>query len=128
MIEIAKEPEEGQRLIRMWSEHWDTVPENPITVDDTFVLRRDGKPVLACGLWTSEDGRYIRCYGMIKSPEAGSVKEEMGLLFDRLSDEAKSRGFDSIVLFAPSDKLANIYSEYGFVRESDAVIPMRRGF
>lgn len=126
MIQIAKEPEEGQRLIRVWSEYWKNTPENPTTVEDTFVLRKNGNPVLACGLWTSEDGRYIRCYGMIKNPEYGSVKEEMRLLFDRLSEEAKSRGFDSIVLFAPSDKLANIYSEHGFVRESDAVIPMRK--
>jgi hypothetical protein len=73
-----------------------------------------------------EDGKYIRLYGMIKDPDAGSVSYEMTCLIDGLCNKAKSMGYSFIQLFAPSEKLARIYSSNGFRAESKPLIPMRR--
>lgn len=126
MIEIERNQEKGKELILEWSKHWRTIPNNPSFSEDIFILKKDNDPVILCGLTTSEDGNYIRCYGMVKNPKYSDVKEEMGLIFDHLCLVAKERGFKSIMLFAPNDKLVNIYSRYGFNKECDAVIPMKK--
>jgi hypothetical protein len=113
-----------------WISKWNLFDkhETPDLAKDTYVLKIDGKPVLACGMMTFEDNKYIRLYGMIKDPEAGSVAKEMTFLINHLCKIAEEMGYSFIQLFAPSEKLAKIYSSNGFEAHSGAMIPMIRRF
>ena len=125
-ISLASNQE--KETVLNWVKEWGVLEEHetPLIADDVFLIKKDGDPVLACGMMTFEDGKYVRLYGMIKRPGHASVKNEMKILIDHMCGVAKERGYEFIQLFAPSERLAKIYEENGFRAESKALIPMRR--
>lgn len=128
-MEIGLASAEDRDLIRGWVDQWGVLEphEVPALADDIYVVRIEGRPVLACGLVTLEDGKYIRLSGMIKDPTARSMRLEMKALIDHMCSVAKEMGYGFIQLFSPSEKLARIYEENGFRAESKPIIPMIRG-
>lgn len=124
MIEVVQARRDDIVKVLEWTESWGI--NDPYLSDEIYVAKDAGVPIVACGLLESDDGLYIRTYGMVKDPKVKNVKRHMEELFDHLCQVSKDRGFDQIQLFAPSEKLAKIYAEHGFVKQHDAVIPMKR--
>lgn len=124
MIEAVRANQNDIETILGWVDSWG-IPD-PYLSDEIYLIKDRDVPVVACGLLESDDGLYIRTYGMVKNPAVKDVQKHMAALFDHLSTVAKIRGHEALTLFAPSEKLAKIYAEHGFVKQHQAVIPMKR--
>lgn len=127
-MDIGLATTDEKKTVVQWVEQWGLFDKHESIhfSDDIYVVRTNNKPVLACGLMTFEDGKYIRLYGMIKDPELKSSREYMKPLINEMCSVAKEMGYKFIQLFAPSESLAKIYNESGFVAETKPLIPMRR--
>ena len=125
-MEVVRADQKDIETILGWVELWG-IPD-PYLSDEIYLVKDGDVPVICCGLLESDDGLHIRTYGLVKNPEFKDVQKHMAFLFDHMCEVAKIRGHEALTLFAPSEKLAKIYAEHGFVKQQDAVIPMKRDF
>lgn len=101
-------------LVRSWWESANEPPPSPgmMVEDGTFILERDGHPVLSLTvLLTQSNIAYFE--GYVSSPNHPHLKSDGQRLWDHGYQYAKDHGCEYVFLYPEKEKLVKRYQELG---------------
>jgi N-acetylglutamate synthase-like GNAT family acetyltransferase len=85
--------------------------------ETTYVLEKDGMPSLCACLYLMNAPDACMIENLVANPRLNAEDRHnfVPMLFEYLESEARKRGYKTIVLFSPTEKLKSRYMELGFV-------------
>ena len=118
-IRLYNESLDYEMLSSWWEGHGQAAPRKDMLPEDTtYVLEVNGKPLLSACLYLMNCKAASLVENVISNPLIflPNRKQLVSALFSHIENVAKSKGYNTLVIFSYEDKVKNRYEELGFTK------------